>query len=193
MTNPIIHIDENTDTVRDISGETVMGMRVAAWRWEVGKPADCTQEKWESVFPSGAGYQHASHWSTGPDDAERLFAEKDVRALYDQLEVLKAEASYAMCRPEGKFGIEIGPSYHFVHNGKYKAVHTSVIRDLMTRYAGTDVADTIAALSWWRDIDGERERFLLSDSRDTILSLQSELDEKSKALDQALLDLSEAI
>lgn len=60
-------------TVRDIAGETVMGMRVVAWMWE---------ESTELANPSSQTTDRfATHWSTGPDHAERLFRESEVLAL----------------------------------------------------------------------------------------------------------------
>jgi hypothetical protein len=58
---------------RDMSGETVMGMRVAGWRWKTEIPLEVRGSAW--------AYSYASHYSTGPEDAERLFTESDVRAL----------------------------------------------------------------------------------------------------------------
>lgn len=56
------------DVQRDATGETWMGMRVAAWQWEV-----------ENNF--GTMTRNAMHWSTAPTDAERLYRENDIRAL----------------------------------------------------------------------------------------------------------------
>lgn len=56
------------DIHRDASGETWMGMRVAAWQWKEDSPI-------------GKLTSHATHWSTGPKDAERLYRESDIRAL----------------------------------------------------------------------------------------------------------------
>lgn len=62
---------------RDLTGETVMGMRVAAYMWEepsgFDPPSSTTVERF------------ATHWSTPGkrDNAERLFRESDVRRLLD--------------------------------------------------------------------------------------------------------------
>lgn len=53
---------------RDATGETWMGMRVAAWEWNVSTAL-------------GELPHHATHWSTGPANAERLYRESDIRAL----------------------------------------------------------------------------------------------------------------
>ena len=60
---------------RDMSGENLMGMRVAAWREE-------------SRFGSEYGHTCSYHWSTpgaGAKNVERLFTETDVRAKFEEL------------------------------------------------------------------------------------------------------------
>lgn len=59
------------DIVRTVEGETAMGMKVAGWRWESPVPVELQGSKFF--------YSYASHWSTGPVDAVRLFTETDVR------------------------------------------------------------------------------------------------------------------
>lgn len=65
---------------RDMAGETVMGMRVAAWTW--GEPLNQANLATEAA-DSRTMDRFATHWSTGPAHAERLFRESDVRALLD--------------------------------------------------------------------------------------------------------------
>lgn len=60
-----------TDIVRTLEGEVVMGMKVAGWRWESPVPVE--------LQGSEFFYSYASHWSTGPKSAVRLFTEEDVR------------------------------------------------------------------------------------------------------------------
>lgn len=59
---------------RDAAGETWMGMPVAAYQY--------TQPL---TFPGGcdgaAAKMHTAHWSTGPDNSERLYRESDIRDL----------------------------------------------------------------------------------------------------------------
>lgn len=74
---------------RDVSGETFMGMRVAAWREPIRCPPDEDPEKFEEMFRLGKPNTYAEHWSTLREGAERLFTETDVRALADRLEALQ--------------------------------------------------------------------------------------------------------
>jgi len=55
---------------RDVSGETVMGMRVAGYRWK-------------TPVLDTFSWSYASHWSTPGEhvEAERLFTEADVRRI----------------------------------------------------------------------------------------------------------------
>lgn len=69
---------------RDMSGETVMGMRVAAYRHPVDCPPDCDPDEWLRFFRGSPPNTYAEHWSTPGahrTDVERLFAESDVRAM----------------------------------------------------------------------------------------------------------------
>jgi hypothetical protein len=66
-----------TDIVRTMYGETVMGMKVAGYRWETPIPIELQGSE---TMPS-----YASHWSTGPKDSVRLFTEPDVRNLIAEL------------------------------------------------------------------------------------------------------------
>lgn len=78
---------EQAEIERHPAGERWMGMEVAAWRTPVRKPADCPQDKWDGMFPTGAGNTYAEHWSTpgshewDEDKVERLFLQADVAAL----------------------------------------------------------------------------------------------------------------
>lgn len=68
---------------RDISVETVLGMRVAAWSWEEPiNQAYLASEKPSHITMT----RFATHWSTGPAHAERLFRERDIRVLLSQPE-----------------------------------------------------------------------------------------------------------
>ena len=60
---------------RKLEGETVWNLPVAGYRWKTPIPAELQGSEW--------AYSYASHWSTGPEDAERLFTQADVRALLD--------------------------------------------------------------------------------------------------------------
>lgn len=61
----------SAEPVNDASGTTWMGMRAVGWTWDDPAPA---------AF-GGTLRKFATHWSTGPKDAERLYRESDVRAL----------------------------------------------------------------------------------------------------------------
>lgn len=55
---------------------TWMGMPVRGWRWKA------RDAKNPQMFPPDGMVVHfATHWSTGPKDAERLYSESDIRAL----------------------------------------------------------------------------------------------------------------
>lgn len=55
---------------------TWMGMPVRGWRWKA------IDKKNPQMFPpDGIVVHFATHWSTGPKDAERLYSENDIRAL----------------------------------------------------------------------------------------------------------------
>lgn len=84
--------DEKLADGRDMAGETVMGMRVAAYREPVRCPPDCDPTEFAEIFPKGAGHRYSEHWSTPGANAERLFVEADVRTLTDRLEALSAQA-----------------------------------------------------------------------------------------------------
>lgn len=79
------------DVERDATGETWMGMRVAAWEWIVSSPL-------------GELPHHATHWSTGPKDAERLYRESDIRALLARYGQPAQPAASAEPIPEDALG-----------------------------------------------------------------------------------------
>jgi len=59
--------------VQDVSGHTWLGMRAAGWMWEEPNPINSR---------GGETLRHyASHWSTGPKTAERLYRESDIHKL----------------------------------------------------------------------------------------------------------------
>lgn len=63
----------------DINGATWLGMRVAGWTWDEDAFSP-------DQFPSENTMRHyASHWSTGPHNAERLYRESDIIALLSKL------------------------------------------------------------------------------------------------------------
>lgn len=64
---------------RDMSGETVLGMRVAAYREPVKRPPNIRADNWVAFAPKGVGNRYSEHWSTPGEDAERLFTEASVR------------------------------------------------------------------------------------------------------------------
>ncbi len=66
---------------RDMCGETVMGMRVAAYREPIRCPADVDPAAFEEFFRRGKPNTYSEHWSTPGKGAvvERLFLEADVR------------------------------------------------------------------------------------------------------------------
>lgn len=59
------------DIVRTLEGETIMGVKVAGYRWETPVPKELQGSE---TYPS-----YASHWSTGPKDSVRLITEEDFR------------------------------------------------------------------------------------------------------------------
>lgn len=64
----------SSEGARDASGYTWLGMRAAGWLWTEPSRA----------YQGATGYpirHYASHWSTGPKDAERLYRESDIRKL----------------------------------------------------------------------------------------------------------------
>ena len=70
--------------VRDVSGETVMGMRVAAYRHPASCPPDLDKSEWLAFFNGSPPNTYCEHWSTPGEhrtDVERLFTEADVRRI----------------------------------------------------------------------------------------------------------------
>lgn len=67
---------------RDMCGETVMGMRVAAYRQPIRCPPDVDPATFEEFFRRGKPNTYSEHWSTPGAGlpTERLFLEADVRA-----------------------------------------------------------------------------------------------------------------
>ncbi len=53
-----------------------LGMPVRGWRWELPAP-----DHPQNSTPNGQRIHFASHWSTGPKNAERLYSEEDIRSL----------------------------------------------------------------------------------------------------------------
>lgn len=79
--------------LRDIAGETVMGMRVAAWMWS--EPIN--QAKLATEAPSEITMvRFATHWSTGPKTAQRLLREEDVRTLLGDTHRVLIAAMHAL-------------------------------------------------------------------------------------------------
>lgn len=70
------------DAVRDIAGETVCGLRVAAYRETHAEHGD------------RYGHQYSEHWSTPSKNpavkVERLFTEDQVRGILSRLSAAKA-------------------------------------------------------------------------------------------------------
>lgn len=69
---------------RDMSGETVMGMRVAAYRHPASCPTDLDKSEWLVFFNGSPPNTYCEHWSTPGEhrtDVERLFTEADVRRI----------------------------------------------------------------------------------------------------------------
>jgi hypothetical protein len=64
--------------------EFVGRFQVAAYREPNKKPEDIDDAVWAAVFPNGAGYRYAEHWST-LTDGERLFTETDLRRAADKV------------------------------------------------------------------------------------------------------------
>lgn len=69
----------NDNVELDINGATWLGMRVAGWTWEEDafSPDQLPSENSIRLY--------ASHWSTGPHNAERLYRESDIAALLSKL------------------------------------------------------------------------------------------------------------
>lgn len=67
--------EQSDEIKRDVTGETWMGMRVAAYQWEA--PIHNS----DAIPTERTMTRHATHWSTGPKDSERLYRESDIRAL----------------------------------------------------------------------------------------------------------------
>lgn len=70
---------------RDITGETVLGMRVAAYREPV-----------EVEGVGNVGHRYSEHWSTPGQGAERLFSEADVRHAFTTLRAERDQAVEAL-------------------------------------------------------------------------------------------------
>ncbi|MFM9928169.1 hypothetical protein VLK31_34725 [Variovorax sp. H27-G14] len=79
---------EGDEAFNDASGTTWKGMRAAGWVWEKPLPSPLV----------GTARNYASHWSTGPKDAERLYRESDVRR------VLSALSAHPVAAPSAAAG-----------------------------------------------------------------------------------------
>lgn len=87
-----------TDERRDMEGETVLGMRVAAWREPVRCPPDVDPAAFEEMFRHGKPNTYAEHWSTLREGAERLFTEADVHAALSRLREERDRYRLALAR-----------------------------------------------------------------------------------------------